>query len=375
MSGEYKICKRCIMDTTDPNIQFDKDGVCNHCRNYEERARKELHYDEAGRQMLNRLIDKIKQEGKDKKHDCIIGLSGGTDSSTVAYNVKKLGLRPLAITVDNGWNDPLADRNVKNIVERLDLPLRTYTVDWEEFKDVQLSFLKASVANCEIPTDHIIIALLYRTAAKEGTPYIISGGNIVTEATMPISWGYYGRDFKHIKGIHKRFGKQKLKTFPHLTLFDWVYYTFVKGIKFIPILNYIPYNRQRAKELLKKELGWDDYGPKHFESIYTRFFQAYILPTKFGFDKRRAHLSTLICSGQISRQEALEEMKRSPYPTDELMKKDKEYVIEKLGLTKEEFEEIMRQPVKSYKDYPNNEFLYNRFDFIVKLAHKLATHN
>jgi len=375
MSIDYKMCTKCIMDTTDPKIQFDNDGVCNHCRNYEERAQRELHYDEAGQQKLDRLVNKIKENGKNKEYDCIIGLSGGADSTTVAYRVKKLGLRPLAITVDNGWNPELAESNIENIVKKLDLDLYTYKVDWEEFKDLQLSFLKASVANCEAPTDHVIVALLYHTAAKKGTPYIISGGNIVTEATMPESWGYHPRDWRQIRGIHEKFGKIKLRSFPHLTLFNWVYYTFVKGIKFIPILNYIPYVKKDAKKLIEKELNWKDYGPKHFESIYTRFFQAYILPTKFGFDKRRAHLSTLICSGQMTRQEALEEMKHHPYPTEEMMQQDREYVIKKLGLTEEEFEKIMSQPIKSYKDYPNNAFLYNKLSFFVNLAHKRATHN
>ncbi|MBA7576798.1 hypothetical protein ES708_18640 [subsurface metagenome] len=375
MKIDYKICAKCIMDTTDPEIVFDEAGVCNHCRKYVERAKRELYYDEAGEEKLKYIINKIKDEGKKKEYDCLIGVSGGLDSTMVAYTVKKLGLRPLAIHLDNGWDSDIAIDNIKNAVEKLDIKLKMVRCDWEEFKDLQLSFLRASVANAEIPTDHAIVALLYHTAAEKGIRYIISGGNIVTEAIMPKSWGYDPKDLKQIKGIHKRFGKIKLKTFPQLTLFDWVYYTFVKKIKFIPVLNYILYIKEVAKKLIEKELNWKDYGGKHYESVYTRFFQGYILPTKFGFDKRRAHLSTLICSNQISREEALKEMQRSPYPSEKMMEEDKKYVIKKLGLSEEEFEEIMSTPIKTYRDYPNNYFLFSKLKFFVKLARKKATLN
>jgi len=374
MTDNYIICKRCIMDTSDPGIEFDENGLCNRCRNYYVRIKSDLHYDEDGKQKLNAMVDKIKRDGKNKEYDCIIGVSGGVDSTTVAYYVKRLGLRPLAIHVDNGWDPEFAIRNVEKILKVLNIDLRTYVLDWEVFKDLQLSFLKASVPNCEIPTDHAITALLYRTAAENKIPYIISGGNVVTEAIMG-KWGYRHADYKHIKGIHKKFGSTSLKNYPHLNLFDWAYFTFVKGIKFIPILNYIRYVSKDAKELITKELGWHDYGIKHFESIYTRFFQAYIQPTKFGFDKRKAHLSNLICSDQMTREEAMEEMEHDPYPTKELLKEDKEYVIKKLGLTEEEFEELMSRPVEAHLDYPNNNFFYEKLDFIVKLAHKKATHN
>ena len=375
MNRDYQICTRCIMDTTDPKITFDEEGICNHCRRYERRAQKEIHYDYAGQIKLQQIVDEIKKDGKNKEYDCIIGLSGGVDSTTVAYRVKQLGLRPLAVHLDNGWDDELAANNVENILKKLDIDLLTYVLDWDEFKDLQLSFLKASVPNCEIPTDHAIVSLLYHTATKKNIRYIISGGNIVTEAIMPFSWGYRNMDWKYIKSIHKKSGTVKLKTFPHLSLFDWVYYSFAKRIKVIPVLNYIPYVKQNAKKFIEKELGWKDYGPKHFESIYTRFFQAYILPTKFGFDKRKAHLSTLICSGQMTRQHALEEMKHSPYPNDQMLKEDRKYVLKKLGLTEQEFERIMFKPVRSFKEYPNNNFWFEKLNFVVVLAHKIATCN
>jgi len=375
MAINYKICTRCIMDTTDPEIVFDEKGVCNHCKRYEERAKKELHHDETGQQKLERLINEIKENGKNKEYDCIIGLSGGVDSTMVAYTVKKLGLRPLAIHLDNGWDSELAINNIKNTVGKLGITLKMVTCNWEEFKDLQLSFLRASISNAEIPTDHALVALLYHTAADKGIGYIISGGNIVTEAIMPESWGYDPKDLKFIKGIHKRFGKIKLKSFPQLTLFNWVDYTFVRRIKFIPILNYISYVKENAKKLIEKELGWKDYGLKHYESIYTRFFQGYILPKKFNVDKRRAHLSTLICSGQMSREEALKEMQHSPYPSEKMMEEDKEYVIKKLGLSREEFARIMSAPIKGFQDYPNNHSLFTKLNFFVKLAKKKATLN
>ena len=374
LTTNYQVCTRCIMDTSDPDIAFDENGVCIHCMNYDQRIRHELHLDKEGQKKLGTLVEKIKEAGKHKDYDCIIGLSGGVDSTMVAYTVKKLGLRPLAVHLDNGWDSELAVSNVEKIVKELDIDLYTRVLDWEQFRDLHLSFLKASVINSEIPTDHVIVATLYRTAAREGIPYIFSGGNLATEAIMPESWGYEPRDWKHIKAIHGRFSTQKLKSFPHLTLFHWAYYTFVKGIRFIPILNYIDYNVESAKILLAEELGWRDYGGKHYESIYTRFFQGFILPQKFNIDKRRAHLSTLVNSGQLTRDEALEEMEKDPYSRD-LLTEDREFVIKKLGLSQADFEEIMARPPRSFKDYPNNHFWFTKLGFFVNLAKKRATHN
>jgi len=362
------------MDTTDPEIQFDENGVCNHCNNYDEKASKELYLDETGQQKLHLIVNEIKNKGKNKEYDCLIGLSGGTDSTMALYTIKKLGLRPLAVHLDNGWNTELSARNIEQVVKKFNVDLRTKVLDWEEFKDLHLSFLKSSIANAEIPTDHAIVATLFRTAAEEGIQYIISGDNIVTEAIMPASWMYHARDFRIIKSIHKKFGKLKLKTFPTLTLFDWIYYTFVKRIRYFPILNYIQYIQKDAIQLFEKELGWKNYGEKHRESIYTRFFQGYILPKKFNIDKRKAHFSTLICSRQMTREEALEELKHDICSPNE-MREDKEYVIKKFGLNEEEFEEIMSQPVKTFRDYPNNNFLFTKLNFLVELARKTATYN
>ena len=354
MRDTYQVCAKCIMDTTDPEIKFDENGVCNHCRRYEERAQRELHNDEAGQEKLQQLVNEIKKKGKNREYDCIIGLSGGMDSTMVAYTIRRLGLRPLAVHLDNGWDSELAISNMKKTVKALNIDLYTYESDWEEFKNLQLSFLKASVPNAEIPSDHAIVASLYQMAAKNGIRYILTRSNIVTQGMpRPLGWGYDPLDLRYIKSIHKKFGENKLRSFPRLSLFGLIYYLFLKRIKSIPILNYIPYNKGDTIQFFKKELDWKCYGGKHYESIYTRFYQGYILPRKFNIDKRKAHLSTLICSGQITRKEALKEIQKDLY-TEEDLKKDKEYVLKKLELTNEEFEKIMNLPIKSHFHYKSD---------------------
>jgi len=375
MERKYQICTKCVMDTSYPEIIFDENGICNHCKEYDERVKRDLHYDELGQQKLSEILKEIKKSGKGKKYDCLIGVSGGTDSTFLLYMLKKLRLRPLAVHLDNGWDLELAVKNIELVLKKLNVDLRTHVLNWEEFKDLQISFLKASIANAEIPTDHAIVALLYRTAAENGIKYIISGGNIVTEAMVLTGWMYDPKDWRIIRHIHKKFGKTKLNSFPHLSIFDWFYYSFIKRIKYIPLLNYIPYVKKDAIELLKRELGWRNYGAKHYESIYTRFFQGYILPKKFGIDKRRAHLSTLICSGQISREEALKEMDSGSYPDERTMVDDKEYIIKKLGLREKEFEKIMALPIKNHKDYPNNSWFFDKNNIFVKFARKIITRN
>ncbi len=309
--SNQKICTVCVMDTSDPDIQFDEEGVCNHCRKYEKIMRCRVYSDEEKQQKLKHLANKIKEEGKNKEYDCIIGVSGGIDSTMVAYIVKKkLGLRPLAVHLDNGWDSELSIKNIEKICKVLDIDLFTHVLDWEEFKDVQLSFLKSSFINTEMPTDHAIMAVLFQVADEKRISYIINGSNFTTEGILPNSWVYDVRDWKFIEGIHKKFGKLKVKTFPHYGLIDMFHYLFIKRIKFVTILDYIDYNKKDAMKLIEKELGWKYYGVKHYESIFTRFYQGYILPRKFKIDKRRAHLSTLICSGQITREEALEELKK-----------------------------------------------------------------
>jgi len=375
MKKEQDICLRCVMDTTDTDINFDENGVCNHCRRYYKRVKNDLHCDVEGRKLLDQLITNMKAKGKNNEYDCVVGVSGGVDSTTVAYLAKtRFGLRPLAVHLDNGWNSELAVSNIENTLNKLGIDLLTHVLDWEEFKDLQMSFLKSSFINAEIPTDHAITSLLFQVAATEYIPYILGGSNIATEGVLPFSWVYDHTDWRLIQGIHKRFGNRKLQTFPHYSLTKMFYYIFVKHIKYIPILNYIEYNKEEAMRTLQKELGWKYYGGKHYESIYTRFYQGYILPQKYNVDKRKAHLSSLIRSGQMTRNEALDELENEPYPMD-LMEEDKEYVAKKFCITTEEFDEIMSLPIKEFGDYPNNHFLFSKLSFFVKLAKNWATNN
>lgn len=373
MANTYRMCTRCIMDTTDPDIQFDENGVCNHCRKLERRMQVLLSEEELPA-ALDCLVKKIKAKGKGKEYDCIIGVSGGVDSTYVAYLVKQLGLRPLAVNMDNGWNSELAVSNIEKALNKLDIDLYTYVLEWEEFKDLQIAFLKASTPDSEIPTDHAIWAVLYQAAAERDIPYVILGDNLVTEGIMPRSWAYGYLDWRYIKSVHREFGKAELEKFPHISLFDWYfYYRFVKRIERIYILSYIPYNKQEVTRIVEEELGWRPYGGKHYESIYTRFLQGYILPRKFNIDKRKAHLSALIMSDQITREEALAEMERPPYAGYEV-EEDMEYVLEKLEFTEDEFEEIMSLPLRTHRDYPTHEDYQSLIDLLDGTAvHGMAT--
>ena len=347
-TSSYQMCAKCVMDTTDPEIEFDSAGVCSHCISYDEVVSRHVITGQAARQHVARLVDRIRSRGAGRRYDCVIGVSGGVDSSFVAYKVKQLGLRPLAVHVDNGWDSELAVKNIENLLKILEIDLYTEVLDWEEFRDLQLAFLKASTPDSEVPTDHAIFAVLRRVMRREGAGFMISGMNIRTETHLPRSWSQGHFDWRYIKGLHDRFGTVPLKTFPHLG--------FLEARRLIatevPILNYLDYVKADAMELLQRELGWQYYGGKHYESIYTRFYQGYILPRKFGYDKRRSHLSSLICSGQMTREAALDELRRETYPA-ELQAADREYVIKKLEITEQDFEAIMTASRKSFWDYPS----------------------
>jgi len=367
---KYRMCKQCVMDTTDPEIYFDDEGICNHCRRYELLKNSYPHNlnEKEKKRELQKIIEKMKNSGKNKKYDCVIGVSGGVDSTYLAYLTKKFGLRPLAVHLDNGWNSELAVNNIEKCLRALGIDLETIVLDWGEFKDLQLAFLKASVPDVEIPTDHAIIASLYKVASKYNIKYIVLGVNFSTESVLPRMWSHGHNDWKYIKSIYKKFGnKKKLNSFPHLSLVDYFYYIFIKKIKIVKLLDYVKYNKKEAIETLKK-FGWKPYGHKHYESIYTRFVQGYYLPKKFNYDKRKAHLSSLILSGQITREEALKELKKNPYPSKELEEEDKKYVLKKLNLTEKEFEKIMKTPPKHFWDYPSYEkmFIYKIMLWIYK---------
>ncbi len=348
--AKIKTCTKCIMDTSDPDIVFDENGECNHCKRAEHLFKlSPLNLNpEERKAKLDILVKKIKSRGRKKRYDCIIGVSGGVDSSYTAYKVKELGLRPLAVHLDNGWDSELSVKNIENICKKLNIDLYTYVIVWEEFKDLQLSFLKASTPDSEIPSDHAIFSTLYKIARKHKVKYILAGNNLATESILPRSWSRGASDWKYIKNIQKKYGLHKLVSFPHYNLLDLTRYKVLKSPRLVSFLDYFDYDRAEAKKILINVLKWKDYGSKHFESLYTKFFQAYILPTKFGFDKRRAHLSSLICAGKTTREEALKEMKNELYSPVEL-EEDMKYVISKLGITQEEFnrKKIEKHPESS----------------------------
>ena len=357
------------MDTTDPEIYFNQNGVCNHCVDFDQKHSDHIKKASSGdlNESLINSINKIKEDGKNKKYDCVIGLSGGVDSSYVALKVKELGLRPIAVHFDSGWNSEIAVKNIENIVKKLDIDLYTHVCDWNEMRDLQLSFFKASVPNCDIPTDHAFIAILYKIADTYNVKYIINGGNLATESILPKSWGHASIDLKHLNCIQRTFGSIKLRKYPKINMFRrYVIYPILKGIKEYRILNFLPYNKKEAKKIIQSSLGWRDYGGKHYESLFTRFFQSYYLPVKFGFDKRKAHLSSLILSNQISKDEALEELKTPPFD-EESIEKDKVFISKKLGITLSEFENILNLPKKNHSDYKTSKV----FDFYQKNIFKL----
>ena len=365
----YRQCSITVMDNiSDPDITFDKNGVSNYYHEYMQAEKSLLLREPERSQMLQKLIDKIKTEGKGKKYDCLIGLSGGVDSTYVAWLTKQWGLRPLAVHLDNGWDSELAVMNIENIIKKLGIDLYSLVVNWDEFKDIQLAYLKASVVDIEVVSDHAIFSTMYRLAKEYKIPYILSGTNIVTEYIMPPSWLYSKMDYANLKDIHDTYGNRKRETYPSYNFFKHIFYNAVLRLVPISILNYIEYNKQAAKETIKNELGWRDYGGKHYESLFTKFYQAFILPEKFGIDKRKAHYSTLICSGQMTKDEALVELQKPLYNAEEL-KTDKTYVLKKLGLSEDEFEKIMKQPPRSHSEFKSDlKWKQMYMDFVVKTA-------
>ena len=346
-----KRCVRCVMDETDPLIKFDENGICNHCK----KAELLIFYWNSQKSKLLEIIKNIKKKGKNKAYDAILGISGGVDSSYVAYLSKELGLKVLLVHVDSGWNNEIAVKNIENILKKTGFDLYTFVVEWEEMKDLQLAFFKAGVPNCDIPQDHAFVAAVYKTAIKFNIKYMLSGYNVSTESILPRSWGHRFNDLRHLKDIHKKFGKIKLKKYPTMNFFEYnFYFRCIKNIKSIPLLNFIEYNKFEAKKILKKEFNWKNYGNKHFESNFTKFFQSYYLPKKFNIDKRKAHLSSLIISKQITREQAIEELKNPPYD-ERKIKKDIIFVANKLDLTYEKFMDIIDGPAKSHYEYCTND--------------------
>ena len=355
------------MDTTDPLITFNEKGESNHVASFNKEVGVTWFPNEEGRKRLDQLIQQIKKEGRGKEYDCIIGLSGGVDSSYLAYLLKtEYDLRILAVHVDAGWNSELAIHNVENIVKTLNIDLYTYVVNWKEMQDLQLAYLKASVINQDIPQDHVFMASLYATAKKHGIKYFLAGHNHATEGILPDSWFYRSADLKNLKDIHKKHGTIPLKTYPTTGFWkDFIYYPFIYGLKIKRPLNFIPYDKDEAKRVIQEKLNWRDYGGKHGESNFTKFYQNYYLPVKFNVDKRKAHLSSMIMSGLITRENALEEIKKPLYEPLQLQN-DIEYIARKLNISVDEFHNIIAQPNKRHQDYENEEAMYIRIRELIR---------
>jgi N-acetyl sugar amidotransferase len=363
------------MDTSDPLITFDDAGQCNHCTEFIDRRMKHNYRGEESDRQLLALVEEMKAAGKGKEYDCVIGMSGGIDSSYVGWLTRKHGLRVLAVHLDNGWNAEEAVLNIRNITGKLGIDYESYVLDWEEFRDIQLAFLKASIPEAETPTDMAIPAALHKVAADIGIKYVVSGGNFATEGILPKSWHYNAKDLRYFKHITRKFGSVRVRKFPTFGFLKEFYYKIFKRMKIIYLLNYTPYAKDEAIHLLETELDWKYYGGKHYESRYTGFIQSYYLYTKFGIDYRRATYSTQICTGEMKREEAIEMLKTQPF-NEERVLREKEYIAKKLKITPEEFERILQLPPKWYWDYPNQEkwlgFVYNTYRRIFK-KEKLAS--
>jgi N-acetyl sugar amidotransferase len=354
-SREYQICNNCIMDTSDSKIVFDSNGCCEYCDNYYSSILPNWHNDDRGLVEIGAQIEKIKEDGKGRDFDCLIGLSGGVDSSYLTYIVKeKFGLRPLLYHVDAGWNSQEAVNNIEKLVDGLGLDLYTEVVNWPEMRDLQLAFFKSGVPHLDTPQDHAFFAGLYNFAAKNKVKYILTGANYSTECVRePLEWHYHASDLRQLKDIHRRFGTRPLKSFPMAGILKFkIYYRFVKGVQVVKPLNHIPYRKEEAMQELVDRFGWQRYPHKHYESRFTRFYEGYWLRERFGYDKRRAHFSSLILTGQLDRNEALKRIADAPY-SDEQVRQDFEYVSTKLGIQVNDLQTLFDAPKHTYADYAN----------------------
>lgn len=366
----YRRCTNCVLDTTDLDISFNSEGVCNHCNEWLPRIKKLPKTSEESEKNLLDIKEKIQRNSKSKKYDCLIGLSGGVDSSYIVYLAHKLSLKPLIVHFDNGWNSELAISNIEKIVSKCNFEYNTLIVDWDEFRELQLAYLKASVVDIEVATDHAIIATMFRLAASNNIKYVLSGGNIATETGMPSAWTWPKKDLTNLKNIHKKFSKVPLKTYPTRSVWKALFdKKFSNNLEDIRILDHINYTKSGAIKLLEHKFGWQYYGGKHFESVFTKFYQSYILPRKFNIDKRLVHLSSLIRNNEISRDEALLELDKDLYPADTL-KLEREYVLKKLNLSETDFDKIMKmEPVSHLEfgsDYIKMEKIKKIYRFFVK---------
>lgn len=358
--GHYRVCTNCVMDTTDSAIRFDENGVCDHCITF--RAKVQPNWDTGvkGRADLDRMVADIRKAGRGREFDCIIGMSGGIDSSYLVYAAKEMmGLRPLVFHVDAGWNSQIAVNNIQRLVDGLGLDLFTEVIDWEEMKDLQRAFFRSGVPHIDTPQDHSFFATMYKFATQHGVRHILTGANYSTECIRnPLEWMYYQSDSGQIRDIHRQFGERPLQNFP-LTSVLWhkIWLPYARGIRVLRPLNNIRYMKSEARQLLIDRFGWQPYPQKHFESRFTRFYESYWLPERFGYDVRKVQFSSLILTGQMVRDEALAELEKPPYDP-ETIAREIEFVANKLDITIDELMGYMALPKKTYRDYRNQEEIY-----------------
>lgn len=357
------------MDTSDAQIAFDDSGVCDHCAGFKRDVLPSWHPNDDGKAMFRSLVEEIKISGKGKEFDCIMGMSGGLDSSYLLHlAVTEFGLRPLVFHVDGGWNTDLAVNNIQVLVDKLGLDLYTEVINWKEMQDFQLAFFKSGVPHLDIPQDHAFVATLYHFANKHSIKYIVNGGNYATECVRnPLEWLYHGTDLVQLRDIQKRFGTRVLATYPFSSvLFHKVYLRYIRGVKVVKPLNYLPYSKEYATNVLSSIYGWRPYPQKHFESRFTRFFEGYWLPMRFGYDTRRVQYSSLILTGQMTREEALLKLEQPAYDPATI-DEDFEYIATKLGITVAELRHYHQMPLKTFRDYKNQQWLFNLGAKVLKL--------
>jgi N-acetyl sugar amidotransferase len=349
------------MDTTAKDIVFDAQGICNYCTEFLQRSSHVVFKDpQVWGKKLDELVDRIKKCGQGKRYDCVVGVSGGVDSSWALVKAVESGLRPLAVHMDNGWDSELAQNNIANLVRKLGVDLYTHVIDWDEYRRLMQAFFDADVIDIELLYDNAMLAVDYAQAAKQGVKFILAGTNQATEGMcIPSNWNWFKMDKRNIKALAKRFQGMELKTFPAIGTLGFIWYEFISGNRWISFLDYMEYNKFEALRMLQKDFGYKPYPYKHYESIFTRFYQGYILPEKFGVDKRKVHFSTLILSGQMTREDALQALEHIPYPTVEELEQDKAYFLKKMGWTERQLAEYLKRPEKAHDAYLSERAFYS----------------
>ena len=364
----YKICNNCVMDTTDQNIIFDEKGICDHCNTYYQKILPNWHKGNKARVKLEKIINKIKKDGKGKDFDCIIGMSGGIDSSYLTYIAKeKLGLKPLIFHVDAGWNSQIAVNNIEMLVDKLGLDLFTEVINWNEMRDLQLSYFKSGLPNIDTPQDHAFFAMMYKFAQKYNVKNILTGANYSTECIRnPVDWMYYQSDVVQLRDVQKRFGSIKLKTFPTTNILNHkIILPYIKNIRIFRPLDYIEYIKKDAVDLRSTKFGWQPYPQKHFESRFTKFYESYWLYERFGYDVRRVQFSSLILTNQMKRSDAIKILKNKPYDVENI-KHDIEFVANKLKVSVSDINHYFNLPKRNYKSYRSQKYIYNIGSFIMR---------